>query len=62
MKVGRSSGRGIGLETGRNGVPVLSWSADQSGLIANGTAPGFSLCSDGMNWFQSAGKWQENSY
>lgn len=41
---------------------ILSWYADQSGLIANGTAPRFSLCSDGMNWFQSRGKWQGSTY
>lgn len=40
----------------------VSWCADQSGLIANGAAPSFSLCSDGMNWFQSAGKWRGSSY
>lgn len=40
----------------------VSWCADQSGLIANGTAPRFSLCSDGMGWFQSSGKWQGNTY
>lgn len=62
MKEGRSSGRGMDSAAGRNGAPALSWCTDQSGLIANGTAPRFSLCSDGMNWFQSAGKWQGNSY
>lgn len=42
----------------------VSWCADQSGLIANGTVPRFSLCSDsdGMSWFQSSGKWQGNTY
>lgn len=40
----------------------VSWCADQSGLIANGTAPRFSLCSDGMGWFQSSGRWQGNTF
>lgn len=36
----------------------VSWCADQSGLIANGSVPRFSLCDDGVIWFQSQGKWQ----
>lgn len=40
----------------------VSWCADQSGLLANGIVPRFSLCSDGMNWFQSCGKWQGSDY
>jgi len=40
----------------------VSWCADQSGLLANGTVPRFSLCSDGMNWFQSCGKWKGRDY
>ena len=38
----------------------VSWCADQCGLIANGTVPRFSLCSDGMRWFQGNGKWRGN--
>ena len=30
----------------------VSWCADQSGLIASGNVPKFSLCSDGVSWFQ----------
>ena len=36
----------------------VSWCGEQSGLIENGAMPKFSLCSDGMAWFQSHGKWQ----
>lgn len=36
----------------------VSWCGEQSGLIENGAMPKFSLCSDGMAWFQSYGKWQ----
>ena len=36
----------------------VSWCGEQSGLIESGTMPKFSLCSDGMSWFQSHGKWQ----
>lgn len=40
----------------------VSWCADQCGLIENGTFPRFSLCSAGMSWFQTNGKWQGNTY
>ena len=36
----------------------VSWCGEQSGLIESGAMPKFSLCSDGMAWFQSHGKWQ----
>ena len=36
----------------------VSWCADQSGLIANGNVPKFSLCSDGVSWFQGKNKWR----
>ena len=36
----------------------VSWCADQSGLIASGNVPKFSLCSDGVSWFQAKNKWQ----
>ena len=36
----------------------VSWCADQSGLIASGNVPKFSLCSDGVSWFQGQNKWQ----
>lgn len=36
----------------------VSWCGDQSGLIEKGAMPKFSLCSDGMSWFQNQGKWK----
>lgn len=36
----------------------VSWCGEQAGLIESGAMPRFSLCSDGMSWFQSQGKWQ----
>ena len=36
----------------------VSWCADQSGLIASGNVPKFSLCRDGVPWFQGKNKWQ----
>ena len=36
----------------------MSWCADQSGLIASGNVPKFSLCRDGVSWFQGKNKWQ----
>lgn len=36
----------------------VSWCADQSGLITSGNVPKFSLCSDGVSWFQGKNKWQ----
>lgn len=36
----------------------VSWCADQSGLIESGAVPRFSLCTDGVDWFQGKGKWQ----
>lgn len=36
----------------------VSWCGEQAGLIENEAMPRFSLCSDGMSWFQSQGKWQ----
>lgn len=36
----------------------VSWCGEQAGLIESGAMPRFSLCSDGMLWFQSQGKWQ----
>ena len=40
----------------------VSWCADQSGLIANGTVPKFCLCTDGVSWFASHGKWKGRGY
>lgn len=36
----------------------VSWCADQAGLIQRGAIPKFSLCMDGVEWFQEKGKWQ----
>ena len=36
----------------------VSWCEDQRGLIASGNVPKFSLCSDGVSWFQGKNKWQ----
>lgn len=36
----------------------VSWCADQAGMIQNGTVPKFSLCTEGVNWFQTQGKWK----
>ena len=37
----------------------VSWCADQAGLIQSGAVTKFSLCTDGKNWFQNQGRWQE---
>ena len=34
----------------------VSWCADQCGYLESGIVPKFSLCSDGVNWFNSNGK------
>lgn len=36
----------------------VSWCADQAGLIQSGAVPKFALCTAGVDWFQSQGKWQ----
>lgn len=36
----------------------VSWCGEQAGLIESGAMSRFSLCSDGMSWFQNNGKWQ----
>jgi hypothetical protein len=40
----------------------VSWCAKQSGLIDAGILPVFSLCSDGVSWFQARGQWQDGGY
>ena len=40
----------------------VSWCAEQCGYIDTGIIPKFSLCSDGIAWFQSKGQWQDGSY
>ena len=39
-----------------------SWCGDQTGLIESGKMPKFSLCDDGIAWFQSKGKWKSRGY
>ena len=39
-----------------------SWCGDQAGLIESGKMPKFSLCDDGITWFQSKGKWKSRGY
>ncbi|MCI9442943.1 MAG: CHAP domain-containing protein [Ruminococcus sp.] len=38
------------------------WCANQCGLIASGAVPKFAFCPAGVEWFQSNGKWKDNSY
>ena len=40
----------------------VSWCADQSGYIQSGAIPKFSLCSDGVRWFESKGRFRDASY
>lgn len=40
----------------------VSWCADQCGYIDAGVIPKFSLCSDGVAWFQSKGQFMDGSY
>lgn len=40
----------------------VSWCAEQCGYIDAGIIPKFSLCSDGVTWFQQHGQWQDNTY
>ena len=39
-----------------------SWCGDQAGLIESGKMPKFSLCDDGITWFQSKGEWKSRGY
>ena len=39
-----------------------SWCGNQAGLIESGKMPKFSLCDDGIAWFQSKGKWKSQGY
>ena len=38
------------------------WRGDQAGLIESGKMPKFSLCDDGIAWFQGKGKWKSRGY
>ena len=40
----------------------VSWCADQCGYIEGGVIPKFSLCSAGMEWFESRGQFMDGSY
>ncbi len=40
----------------------VSWCADQCGYIEAGVIPRFSLCSAGMEWFESRGQFMDGSY
>lgn len=40
----------------------VSWCAEQSGYLTSGVLPKFSLCSDGVKWFQDKGQFQDGSY
>lgn len=40
----------------------VSWCAEQCGYLESGTIPKYSLCSDGVNWFQRNGQWQDMDY
>ncbi len=39
----------------------VSWCADQSGYLDRGFVPKFSLCSDGVTWFQQQGRWLDGT-
>lgn len=40
----------------------VSWCADQCGYLGSGIIPKFSLCSDGVDWFNGNGQWQGKDY
>ncbi len=40
----------------------VSWCAEQCGYLESGIIPKYSLCSDGVNWFQRNGQWQGRDY
>ena len=40
----------------------VSWCADRCGYIEAGVIPKFSLCSAGMEWFESRGQFMDGSY
>ena len=40
----------------------VSWCADQCGYLESGIIPKFSLCSDGVDWFNGNGQWQGKDY
>lgn len=40
----------------------VSWCADQCGYIESGAIPRFSLCSEGVSWFEKRGQFRDGSY
>lgn len=40
----------------------VSWCGNQCGYIEAGIMPRFSVCDDGIYWFQARGQWQGRSY
>lgn len=40
----------------------VSWCAEQCGYLESGVMTKFSLCSDGVKWFQSKGQFKDGSY
>lgn len=40
----------------------VSWCAERCGYLESGVMPKFSLCSEGVKWFQSKGKFRDGSY
>ena len=40
----------------------VSWCTEQCGLITDGAVPKFASCPAGVEWFQSNGKWKDNTY
>ena len=40
----------------------VSWCAEQCGYLESGAIPKFSLCSDGVDWFNASGQFQDASY
>lgn len=40
----------------------VSWCAHQCGYIDSGVIPKFAKCTEGANWFQQRGQWQDASY
>lgn len=40
----------------------VSWCAEQCGYLDSGAVPKFSLCSDGVEWFDARGQFEDGSY
>ena len=40
----------------------VSWCGEQCGYLESGAMPKFSLCSDGVKWFQNKGQFKDGSY